>query len=279
MLNLCWVSIAFDIFIANIPWTVAQTPINHIIFWKTVIRTLRYIYVNYFNRLRFLAEVSTRLQKMHFFGQFKDHNSGRNNGNCTNDPIFSSTFSPLLYQNQPPIFCCPLFFENYLNPQAMINKMVNKHTVNYHPSPSQLVSRIHTLIFLWTPKGFISPESFLNFFLNLYIPPWLRKSFKIIVLRLLQIHLWVKKLNLFIFIHVPKQNSPPGSYNYPPGRREWPISPERRFLKIFFLRRKGGEDYGVGKKIPTSTKVLVTCFVKLHHLCKLYIFGVCFAVQ
>ena len=279
MLNLCWVSIAFDIFIANIPWTVAQTPINHIIFWKTVIRTLRYIYVNYFNRLRFLAEVSTRLQKMHFFGQFKDHNSGRNNGNCTNDPIFSSTFSPLLCQNQPPIFCCPLFFENYLNPQAMINKMVNKHTVNYHPSPSQLVSRIHTLIFPWTPKGFISPESFLNFFLNLYIPPWLRKSFKIIVLRLLQIHLWVKKLNLFIFIHVPKQNSPPGSYNYPPGRREWPISPERRFLKIFFLRRKGGEDYGVGKKIPTSTKVLVTCFVKLHHLCKLYIFGVCFAVQ
>ena len=163
--------------------TVAQTPINHIIFWKTVIRTLRYIYVNYFNRLRFLAEVSTRLQKMHFFGQFKDHNSGRNNGNCTNDPIFSSTFSPLLCQNQPPIFCCPLFFENYLNPQAMINKMVNKHTVNYHPSPSQLISRIHTLIFLWTPKGFISPESFLNFFLNLYIPPWLRKSFKFIVLR------------------------------------------------------------------------------------------------
>ena len=56
--------------------------------------------------------------------------------------------------------------------------MVNKHSVDYHPSPSQLISRIHTLIFLWTPKGFISPESFLNFFLNLYIPSWLQKSFK-----------------------------------------------------------------------------------------------------
>ena len=56
--------------------------------------------------------------------------------------------------------------------------MVNKHTVDYDPSPSQLISRIHTLIFLWTPKEFISPESFLNFFLNLYIPPWLQKSFK-----------------------------------------------------------------------------------------------------
>ena len=46
------------------------------------------------------------------------------------------------------------------------------------------------IIFLWTPEGFISPESFLNFLLNLYIPPWLQKSFKFIVLRLLQIHLW-----------------------------------------------------------------------------------------
>ena len=115
---------------------------------------------------------------MHFFEQFKDHNSGRKHGNQTNDPIFSSTFSALLSQNHSPIFCCPLFSENYLKLQARINKMVNKHTVDYHPSPSQLISKIHTLIFLCTRKGFISPESFLNFFLNLYIPPWLQKSFK-----------------------------------------------------------------------------------------------------
>ena len=135
LLNFYWVSIVFVILIANISWTVAQTPINHIIFWKTVIKTFRSIYVNCFNRLRFLAEVSTKLQKMHFFGQFKDHNSGRKHGNKTNDPIFASTFSAL-FQNQSPIFCCPLFSVNYLNPQARINKMVNKHTVNYHPSPS-----------------------------------------------------------------------------------------------------------------------------------------------
>ena len=81
LLNFCWVSIVFDILIANISWTVAQTPINHIIFWKTVMKIFRSIYVNCFNRLRFLAEVSTKLQKMHFFGQFKDHNSGRKHGN------------------------------------------------------------------------------------------------------------------------------------------------------------------------------------------------------
>ena len=34
-----------------------------------------------------------------------------------------------------PIFCCP-------------NKMVNKHTVDYHPSASQLFSSIHPFIFL-----------------------------------------------------------------------------------------------------------------------------------
>ena len=165
---------------------VAQTPINHIIFWKTVIRTFRFIYVNCFNRLRFLAEVSTKLQKMHFFGQFKDRNSERKHESQTNDPIFSSTFSALLFQNQSPIFCCPLFSENYLNRKARINKMVNKHTVNYHPSPSQLISRIHTLIFSWNCEGFTSPESFLNVFLNLYIPPWLWKNFKVVVSRLLQ---------------------------------------------------------------------------------------------
>ena len=107
--------------------------------------------------------------------------------------------------------------------------MVNKHTVNYQPSPSQLISRIQTLIFLWTPKGYISPESFSNFFLSLYIPPLLPESFKFIALRLLQVHLRVKKLNLFIFTQAPKQNSSLGFYHYPPGRRELPITPEQYF--------------------------------------------------
>ena len=84
-----------------------------------------------------------------------------------------------------PIFYCPLFSENYLNPQVRINKMVNKHTVDYYHSPSQSGSRIHPLIFLWTTKGFISAEPFLNFFLNLYVPPRLQKNFNFIMLRLM----------------------------------------------------------------------------------------------
>ena len=47
---------------ANISWTVGQIYINHIIFWKSVMRTLRCIHVNCFSKLRFVAEVSTKLQ-------------------------------------------------------------------------------------------------------------------------------------------------------------------------------------------------------------------------
>ena len=94
------------------------------------------------------------------------------------------------FKINPPTFCCPLFSEK--------DQQNNKQTYCQLP----------IIIFLWTPEGFISPASFLNFQLNLYIPPWLPKSFTFIVLRLLQIHLWVKKLNLFNFTHASKQNSP-----------------------------------------------------------------------
>ena len=61
---------------------------------------------------------------------------------------------------------------------------------------------------------FISPEYFLNFFSNLYIAPWLRKSFKFIVLRLLEDTFVCQKLNLYIFAYVPKKNSPQAEGNY-----------------------------------------------------------------
>ena len=61
LLNFWWVSICLDILIANISWIVALTPINHSIFWKSVMRTIRCIYVNCFNRLGVFAEVSTKL--------------------------------------------------------------------------------------------------------------------------------------------------------------------------------------------------------------------------
>ena len=47
-------------------------------------------------------------------------------------------------------------------------------------------------------------------------------------------------MNLFNFIHTPKQNSPPGFYHYPLVRQELPIPPEQHFLNIFFTEDTGG---------------------------------------
>ena len=149
----------------------------------------------------------------------------------------------------PPFSAVPSFFEEYLKPQVRINKTVNKHTVNYLPSTSQLTSRIFLVKFMWTTTGFISPE-FLNFSLNLYIPPWLRKNFKLMVLRLLANTFVSQKSESVHFYPCLQVKLSRRFYHYPLGRRKLPTPPGQRFLKIYFFpSRKGGEDYGVEKVI------------------------------
>ena len=140
----------------------AHTPIYHIIFWKTVIRIFRPIYVNCFNRLRFLRSAQN-YRKWTFLDNLRTitHEGSMETRQIT--PFSHLLFLFYYFKISPP-FSAVLFSEKYLNPQARINKMVNKYTVDYHPCLSQSISTIHTPIFLWTPKGFISPESFLNFF-------------------------------------------------------------------------------------------------------------------
>ena len=183
-----------------------------------------------------------------------------------------------LFQNQSPHFLLPIFSENYLNPQTRINKMVNKHTVNYHPSPSQLISRIHPLIFLWTPKGFISPESFLIFFLNLYIPLWLWKSFKFILLRLLVNTFVNQKIESVHFYSCPQATLPQVFISTSQAEGNYSFLLNRVFWRSIFSPAEsgGGEDYGSEKisKIK-PTKVLFTNFDKFHHLC---IIDFCFVV-
>ena len=71
LLNFCWVSIFFDDLIANISWTVAQTPKKHIIFWKSAMRTFRCIYANCLHRLSAFTEISTKLQKILFLDNLR----------------------------------------------------------------------------------------------------------------------------------------------------------------------------------------------------------------
>ena len=90
--------------------TLSHSIVNNNIFWKPVTRPFRCIYVNCFNVLRFFCWGQHKIKKMHFFRQFKDHNSGKENENYNNDPIFSSTFSA------PPacnISACNISFLNF----------------------------------------------------------------------------------------------------------------------------------------------------------------------
>ena len=113
------------------------------------------------------------------------------------------------------------------NPQVRINNMVNEHIFDYHPSPSELTPRMHSLIFLWTPKGFISPEYFLNFFSNLYNPPWLRKSFKFIVLSLLENTFASQKIESLHFCSCPQENLSPRFLSSPlQAEGNYPFAPK-----------------------------------------------------
>ena len=105
----------------------------------------------------------------------------------------------------------------------------------------QIYCQLLIIIFLWTPKGFIFLEPFLNFLLNLYIRLWLRKSFKFILLRLPQIHLSVKKLNLFNFTHVPQAKVFPRFLSLSPRQTGFAHSSRTPFSEeIFSWAERGG---------------------------------------
>ena len=122
--------------------------------------------------------------------------------------------------------------------------MVYKHTVNYHPIPSQLISRIHYLIFLWNPKGFIFPVPFLIFFQNLYILPWLKKSFKFMVLiKIIGKFICGSKNWICLFLLMA-----PNQTQTLPQSSIITIQAKGNFLKIYFFpSRKAGGGGGGGR--------------------------------
>ena len=140
--------------------------------------------------------------------------------------------------------------------------------------------KIHSLIFLWTPKGFISPEYFFNFFLNLYIPPWLRKSFKFIVLRLPENTFKGQKIKLILFYSSPQVKLSPRFLSLPTDRRKLPIPTEQRFLKICFSPAEMREDYGVEKLLKLNLRGYWSQVLMNSTIFAIFtIFGFCFVVQ
>ena len=126
-----------------------------------------------------------------------------------------------------------------------------------HPSPSQLTSRIHPLIFLWTPKGFISPESSLNFFLILYIPPSLQKRLKLTVLRLLANTLVSQKIEYVHFCSCSEAKPSPRFLSLLPRQKEITHSSRTAFSKDLFFpsRIRRGWGLGEGRRIMELKKL------------------------
>ena len=133
-------------------------------------RTFRCIYTSCFNKLRFLAENSTKLQKLNFFGQFKDHNLARKHGSQTNDIFFSSifhaltvtfifflkivkTYFPVLLPPIWSIVVCKILDKSYrfgqpitLFQQADTLRLIKVHIIFYLPRGSHKKLSAHGLI-------------------------------------------------------------------------------------------------------------------------------------
>ena len=166
-----------------------------------------------------------------------------------------SAYIPYFKMNTP-IFCWFIFFKECFSTQVRVNKMVNKHTVNYHSGPSVFTSRIHPLIFLWAPSGFISPEYFLNFFSNLYIPPWLQKKFQIHGVKITRKYICESKNLIWLLMH-------PNSLGFAIttlGRRKLPIFANKVFLKSIFPQQRGGRLRSISSTIRHIKTFISTFF-------------------
>ena len=172
-----------------------------------------------------------------------------------------------LFQNQRRHF---LLLHVFLRMSQSSGQMLNKHVVNYNPSPSEFTSRIEPLIFLWIPKRFISPEYFFIFFSNLYIPARLKKKkkcLKFMVLRLLENRFASQRTESVYFYWYPQaKHSPRFLSSLLQVEVNYSSPPNKVFWKSIFPR-SDGEDYGAENitKIKLS-KMLVTSFDIFHHL-------------
>ena len=149
--------------------------------------------------------------------------------------VCRGTYIPYFKINAP-IFCGFIFF---FNTQVRIYKMLNEEPVDYHPSPLEFTSKIHPLIFLWTRKRFISPEYFLIFSSNLYIPPWLKKIFQIHGVKITEKYICESKNWICSFLHMPTSKTLSQVFIITTsGRRKLPISPKQSFWKSIFPQQR-----------------------------------------
>ena len=136
-------------------------------------------------------------------------------------------------------------------PQFRTNKMINKRSVDYHPSSSGLLPRIHPF-FLWTPKGFV----FLWNNCQIFSGSWKFSGCLTVVGENIQIYSgkitgkcvcesknWIYK---FLNMPYPRQNSLPGSHHHLFQRwitEKLLTSPRQPFFESLPVTEREGENY------------------------------------
>ena len=166
----------------------------------------------------------------------------------------------LYFKMNPPTFCFPLFSENYLNPWVRINKIVNKHTVDYR------LSYFYGLL-----RAFVS-TAFLEFSPKPVYSTLVPERFQTYSVKITANNFVNQKIESVYFYSVP----PPRSLSLSSRQTGITESSRTMFLKILFPEVKGrGERIMELKKIPKLTRVLVTSFDKFHHLYNLFWFIFC----
>ena len=112
----------------------------------------------------------------------------------------------------PPFSVVPSFLKIITTLRSGLTKWINKHTFNYHHNPSQLTSRIHPLIFPWTHKGFISPESLIFFPKPVYSTMVVEKL-QIHCVRITGKYICESKNWICSFLLMPSSKTLPGFYH------------------------------------------------------------------
>ena len=170
--------------------------------------------------------------------------------------VFRGAYVPY-FRTKAPSFCCSIFFKECFNPLAMF----------------------FLFLFLYFYFLYPSPQYFRNFFSNLRISPWLKKSFK--VLRLIK-KLFVSQKNwIYSFLLMPQVKFSPrllssslqteGNYLFPSNNVIW---------KTTFPKQKVGRIMEL-KKCPKLNlrKYCSQILMKFHHFCNIYVFGLfCWAI-
>ena len=147
---------------------------------------------------------------------------------------FSSTFGVSVqrwlfpyFKIIAPIFCCFIFFEECLNPQVRIYKILNEHITLVLQNFLQGYTLLHFNRLLRS----LSLQNVSWVFSQTCIPQW--KNYW-------KIPLWVKELNLFIFTLAPKQNSLPRFYNqYSRQKAITHFLKTNVFKNLFFPQQRG----------------------------------------